>query len=205
MKKYIYLVALVLLAAGCEKEPFLTGDPGQEFGREKVTGELVARPFSARFTTIPDGSLYCLFTGIDGLEELCQTGEAEYIAGGGSITGNATHVGVIVEERSNWEVTGIEFSGDVINIGTENEPVLTQEFITEFIEGEIHSPMGDYYRYKGKAKVHIPTGNLSGKMDFDGGTGRFHGVSGSINLDGTADIAAGTATFNGKGIIYFPR
>jgi hypothetical protein len=207
MKRLIYLVLVVLIATACEKDRFLEDGPDNRpgFGRNNTETGAVHLPFSASYTTNPDGTLFCIFAGTE-LDFLCETANpAFFVAGGGSVTGNATHVGIIVAERSNWKVTGVVLSESEINIGTADEPAFVPEFVTEYISGEIHSANGDYYRYKGEAIVHVPTSVLTGKMDFDGGTGRYAGVTGSIAISGVADIAAGTSTFTGKGVIIYPR
>ena len=205
MRNTIFILVLVFFAASCEKDLYLEGGPGnkQEYGRNNAEVGALQRPFSATFTTISDGSLFCLYSGIEILEDLCGTEDGSYIAGGGPITGNATHVGLIQEDKSFWKVTGVLLSESMVTIGPADEDVIP-EFLTQYISGEIHSANGDYYVYKGEATVNVLTSVLTGKMDFTGGTGRFEGVSGSISLEGTADTS-GNGTFKGNGVIIYPR
>ena len=206
MRNTLLILVLVFFAASCEKDLYLEGGPtnGKNYGRNNVEVGAVQLPFSATFTTISDGSLICLFKGIETLKYLCGTENGSYIAGGGPITGNATHVGLIQENLSSWKVT--DFDLIFGNIGTDEDPVIGPISIIEYIEGEIHSANGDYYTYEGEAIVSLvgePV--LSGEMRFTGGTGRFEGVSGSIQLSGTADFETGSATFKGNGVIIYPR
>ncbi len=194
MRKLLLLIALPLLVAGCEKDPLLGGGPENKPGFERNETDLgaVHKPFSATFTTLPGGDTLKLDDDFS-------------ISAGGSITGNATHVGLINAELSNWKVTNVGFSDTLVNLGNDEDPVYLPEYITEFIEGEIHSPAGDHYNYKGEAIIHVPTLVLSGEMRFEGGTGRFEGVSGAISLSGTANFAEGSATFKGNGTIIYPN
>ena len=152
----------------------------------------VHKPFSATFTTLPGG-------------DTLKLNDDFSISAGGSITGNATHVGLINAELSYWNVTDVGFSKTFITVITEEGPVDIPEYITEYIEGEIHSPVGDHYNYEGEAIIHVPTLVLTGEMRFMGGTGRFEGVSGAISLSGTANFAEGSATFKGNGTIIYPN
>lgn len=193
MRNVLLIFILVLFAASCEKDLYLEGEPGrgQGFGRNQAETGAVHLPFSASFITLPGG-------------DQIQLGEELAISAGGAITGNATHVGLIQKDKSFWKVTNIDF--DFVNVGSEEEPEFVPVSIIESIEGEIHSANGDYYTYKGEAIISlIGEPLLSGEMRFTGGTGRFADVSGAIQLDGTADFAAGTGTFKGKGVIIYPR
>lgn len=193
MRNTIFILVLVFFAAGCEKDLYLEGGPTnwQGYGKNNAEVGAVHLPFSASFTTLPG-------------EYQMQLSEELSISAGGPITGNATHVGLIQEDISFWRVTDIDF--DFVNTGTEELQDWVPVSIIESIKGEIHSANGDYYTYEGEAIVSLvgePV--LSGEMRFTGGTGRFEGVTGAIQLDGTADFAAGTATFKGNGVIIYPR
>ena len=193
MRNTLLILFLVFFAASCEKDLYLEGGPtnGQKYGNNNTEMGAVQLPFSATFTTLPG-------------EYIMQLSEDFSISAGGPITGNATHVGLIQEVPSFWKVDSIGFN--FVNIGTEEELEMVPVSIIEYIGGEIHSANGDYYTYKGEAVVSLvgePV--LSGEMRFTGGTGRFEGVSGSIQLSGTADFETGSATFKGNGVIIYPR
>jgi hypothetical protein len=172
MRNTVLILVLVFLAASCEKDLYLEGGPtnGQNYGKNNAEVGAVQLPFSATFTTISDGSLYCLFTGLEGLEDLCGTKNGSYIAGGGPITGNATHVGLIQEGKSFWTVTGVLLSESMVAIGTADKPEIIPEFVTQYISGEIHSANGDYYKYEGEATVYV----LTGRTDRQNGFHRRH-------------------------------
>ncbi len=193
MRNTLLILFLVFFAVSCDKDLYLEGGPGNksEYGRNNAEVGAVQLPFSATFTTLPG-------------EYHIQLSEELSISAGGPITGNATHVGLIQEDKSFWTVTGIDF--DFVDIGTEEEPNKVPVSIIESIAGVIHSANGDYYTYEGEAIVSLvgePV--LSGEMRFTGGTGRFEGVTGAIQLSGSADFEAGSATFKGNGVIIYPR
>jgi hypothetical protein len=202
MKKYFLILALFLVASGCEKVNLEGPDtlPAPGLGRQKAEIPEVSTPFTASFRT---------------------SGEPTFIAEGlalvlgGSISGQATHVGLL-QEGSTWDYYFPVESGGYVKLSDllttldyEEIPallsVLEQETIQLPLGGTIHSANGDYYTYFGFVEVVRDTGLLTGIMNFTGGTGRFEGVTGAITLNGWADIALGEAAFRGVGTIIFPK
>jgi hypothetical protein len=91
--RFFLLIALVIFAVSCEKDPFSNGPSFTDGKPGKTNGELHL-PFKASFSTIPDAPVPVIVAPDSVL----------YVSLGGLISGNATQVGRIQAANSRYAV-----------------------------------------------------------------------------------------------------
>jgi hypothetical protein len=93
------------------------------------------------------------------------------------VSGKATHMGKFNSEKSYWlaEVYELQFDGDI--------PFLFQSGI-----GFLVGANGDKVNYSWWVNAALPDLDFIGELELQGGTGKFEGCSGTINVAGTVVV-----------------
>ncbi len=106
--------------------------------------------------------------------------------------GNQTHGGRLIPEQSTWEILSCNTDfGTMLN--------------TSVIRGTNTVADGDSYYFDCIMTVHLITQAAYLEIKFDGGTGRFEGVTGQITCTGNHDPVHNVVTFSGEGYCVFPK
>ena len=92
----------------------------------------------------------------------------------GTLSGNISHLGKLIADKSTWYTISVEMNEQTLTISWE-------------LLGSVCAANGDFLKYTLSGSFNIPENELSGEVDFDGGTGRFCQAQGSMNFTGYAD------------------
>ena len=116
---------------------------------------------------------------------------ADYIASKMKISGNGTHVGLVNANESFYVID--EFT----LIFEENVPLLYQVGT-----GHIVGANGDSFDYEWWAKATLDL-NYTGEIVLTGGTGKFEGCSGTLDMTGKIDPEKFTNKYSIDGMMEF--
>lgn len=170
MKTLMYLFAIVmLLFAGCAKDEMFDENSGNlELKKAKVP-----IPMKAEFCMTPN--MEAGFILIDGLDPASPD---SYLPKEGWISGNATHMGKVIMEKS--PTTFISAA-------------VTQMGVKTVSEGKITAANGDYYLFIATS-YSMPDKTFTGDVWMYGGTGKFEGMTGSVVMTGQMPCWTGEGT-----------
>lgn len=152
MKRLIFLLwCMSLFFAGCETNDSLLPD-------------VDVNQKSAEMTMVPiKGELQSFVTeSLNGIPVF------------GTLSGNISHLGKLISDKSTWYTISVEM----------NEQTWT---ITWEMFGSVCAANGDFLKYTLSGSFSIPDNKISGQIDFDGGTGRFSQAQGNMEFTGYAD------------------
>lgn len=161
MKTLIYFFAIVmLLFAGCAKDEMFN-DNQNSFELKKAK---VPIPMKADFCAAPDMTSEMIpFPGVPDT----------YVPSKMIISGTGTHIGKIDTEKSFYRI-------EVFEIIMEDQiPILFQSG-----KGYIVAANGDSFDYAWWAKASLPDLNYIGGIELQGGTRKFEGCSGTLDMSG---------------------
>jgi hypothetical protein len=186
MKKILVWLAVLPFFYACEKSNFtdevLAESKANGIKKQSIKMQ-VTRPLKVHFAATPNTAL----PAVQCLPE--QYGQV-YLPGGGWISGNATHVGLVDSANSAYVLQSCAFG-----------PL--QGEVTTIYTGTITAANGDAYYYTGSIVTAFADGAMQGTITINGGTGRFTNATGTLALNGYADFQTGAATWTGEGTIKF--
>lgn len=168
MKKLIFLLCgISLLFTGCDINETLFPEAKQNLK-------------SAEMKMIP----------IKGEVQSHVTGTLNSIPVFGILSGNMSHLGKLISDKSTWYTISVEMD--------EATWIITWKMF-----GELHAANDDILRYTLTGTFNIPDNVLDGHIDFNGGTGRFCQAQGSMEINGYADDPMNISTMfmQGEGMI----
>ena len=157
------------------------------FSRESQNGrtkEGIVVPMKVSCTILPDdtGGLLTCTNNVPGID----------LRNSGFLAGNQTHGGKLITEQSTWQI--LRCRNDLADGGIIN---------TAEIVGENTVANGDTYTYSCKMFTFIPSGRVILKVTLSGGTGRFEGATGVIDMTGVHMGSEIPCT--GEGFITFTK
>jgi len=174
-----FCVLMLIMIVSCSKDQFTQDEFNMQNGSMKALRANVPIPMKADFCFTPDMTLPPVH--IDGLP---WDNPAYYLPGGGSLSGNATHMGLIKPNESQMIITGATFES-----GT--------SIITWNGTGKVTGANGDYYLYNTEVYQN-PDNSFTGIVNMFDGTGKFEGMTGSVQMvgQGTCWEASGTMVYD---------
>ncbi len=92
----------------------------------------------------------------------------------GTLAGNISHLGKLISDKSTWYTISVELDEQTWTISWE-------------MFGSVCSANGDFLKYTLSGSFSIPDNEISGQIDFDGGTGKFSQANGTAEFTGNAD------------------
>lgn len=153
---FFLLIAMVIFAS-CAK--FETSDETVDLKKAKVP-----IPMKAEFCMTPN-----MDAGFFLIEGLDPANQASYLPREGWISGFATHMGEVIMQESNMKFTSAVF---VPGTGVE-----------AYAEGKITAANGDYYLFT-TTSITTPDKQFTGVVYMYGGTGKFYGMTGTVEMTG---------------------
>lgn len=181
MKTLTYLFVIVmLLFAGCAKDEI--------FDENSVNLELkkakVPIPMKADFCAIPDMTVMP-FTVIT-------PGGPITLPGGMYVTGTCSHMGKVNSEKSYCKVETLNF---VFEGG--------KPYLMETGTGVMTAANGDSYKINWWVKTSLPGWEYTGAVEMYDGTGKFKGMTGTVDMVGSVDLATHTNCWTGIGTMIY--
>jgi hypothetical protein len=178
------MLASFLLLFGCAKEDPLTQDNANAVSDQnlKCKPQPLTLPMKAWFSATPDFTVPPL---------ACSP--VEYgmaLASGQWVSGHATFVGKVNEKKSYCAWKECYFSGPIQ--------------LTAACEGTITAADGSCLFYKGITVSNLADFTFTGPITLTGGTGRFKGCTGLVQMTGKMDPLTGNASWTAEGTITFP-
>jgi hypothetical protein len=184
MKKLMMVLAATLFLLACMKEQ---GSGLLQQKNQPVSNDLeknmVTRPMHVNFYATPDmtvAPVQCFPT---------QLGTF-FVGGGMKIYGNATHVGLVNADESFGRTQQCMFGPAQFQLTTRNV-------------GQIAAANGDLMYFSSEDVTNVIDGSFTGVVTLSGGTGRFTGSTGSVNITGTVNFQTGFIQWTGTGTITY--
>ncbi|WP_163710167.1 ester cyclase [Mangrovibacterium lignilyticum] len=108
----------------------------------------------------------------------------------GILSGSISHLGELTADKSTWYTISVEMDEQTWTISWE-------------MFGAVCAANGDLLKYTLSGSFNIPENNMSGEVNFDGGTGRFAQAQGNMEFTGYADDPTNIAAMymEGEGMI----
>jgi hypothetical protein len=166
---FLIVCALALFFTGCEKNEFFTDS----------ADNAALKSSEIKWVPIEAHDAYVVVT--DFLDDVPVPGNQFPAAG--ICYGNMTHLGKLQAEKSIWYTTNLE--PDTENPG----------FLLWSQTGDWCAANGDLLHWTIVTSVEMGAGKVSGRAEFDGGTGRFKNAKGYIDLKGHVDPDHPTSQF----------
>jgi len=110
------------------------------------------------------------------------------------VSGNATHMGKVITDKSVCIVKTLEFL-------VEDE----KPFLKQTGTGVMTAANGDSYPITWWGKTSLIDWTYIGEVTMSSGTGKFEGASGVVTMVGTVDLVAGTNCWKADGFMEFAR
>ncbi len=167
----IFVCAAALFFSGCQKDDAF-------FTETEDTASLK----SAKVQMVPINLIDNGYVTVTAVWEDFLGPEMDFPAEGISY-GNMTHLGKLQADKSIWHTTGV--APDPANEG----------FLIWSQEGDWCAANGDMLHWTIVGSLEIGAGNVSGRAEFDGGTGRFKNATGYFDLNGHVDPDNPTTRF----------
>lgn len=189
LRKLGFLILPVLLIVACEKDEPLN-DPLNLKASVAKSGEVKMVPFKGKFVSAPLAPDMNEFVecGINPL-----TGEPVIGAVLNTLSGNATHLGVLDQESS---LTAVGCS-----LIEEEEIVFLEVDLVLIIKNK----RGDGIEITGKSLISLIDGSATGSFIVTAGYGKFEDAIGQVDTKGFFNFTNGVATFSGDGMVTQPN
>lgn len=152
-------------------------------------------PMKADFCAVPDMTSTMLLIPIPGLDP---ADPKNYMPSKMFVSGNATHMGEVITEKSICEVTEFTF---LMGTDGDGNPA---PFLMQKGTGVMTAANGDYYQINWWVKTSLPGWTYIGEVEMYGGTGKFEGMTGTVTMIGAVDKVAGTNCWTADGFMKFP-
>jgi hypothetical protein len=159
---FLIVCAIALFFTGCEKDEFFTETADNAALKSAKVKEVPIKLIGNGYATVTAVWEDFLGPGMDFPSE-------------GISYGVMTHLGKLQAEKSIWYTTGI--APDPENEG----------FLIWYQEGDWCAANGDMLHWSIVGSLEIGGSKVSGRAEFDGGTGRFKNATGDFNLKGHVD------------------
>lgn len=184
---FCMVMMMVLLA--CTKDPLVQDEV---LTLKKAN---VPIPMKANFCAVPDMTSTPLLIPIPGLDP---TDPKNYLPSKMFVSGNATHMGQVITEKSICEVTEFTF---LLETDEQNNSL---PFLMQKGTGVMTADNGDYYQINWWVKTSLPSWNYVGEVEMHDGTGKFEGATGTVSMIGKIDLATHSNCWTANGLIVFP-
>ena len=181
MKKSILVLVAGMVFTACMKEESLPPSISNEANGITQEKAMVTRPMMVNFYATPNQTLPPV---------PCVPAPNVFVAGGLIIHGTATHIGLVNPANSFGTVLNC-------NMGPQPFELSTQQ------TGQVAAANGDLLYYSSTEVINVINGTVTGVVNLTGGTGRFMGASGSVNVQGTVNLQTGFAQWTGTGTITY--
>lgn len=179
MKTLIYLFAIAMfIFAGCAKDDAFNENPDLKKAKVPI-------PIKAEFCAIPDMTVPPISVDIPGQGTL-------YLPGGMYVTGTCSHMGKVNSEKSYNKVATRDF------VMEEGKP-----FLYETGTGIMTAANGDSYQITWWVKTSLITWDFVGVVEMFEGTGKFKGMTGTVDMVGTVDMANQNTCWTGTGTMVY--
>ena len=181
---FMTIMTVLFLFAGCAKD--------EMFNDNMNTPELkkakVPVPMKVDLCASPDMNSELILSPIPGLDP---NDPASYIVRKWIIGGNGTHLGKLNSEKSFYDVATFEF------IIEDDNPYLIQTGNGFWVAAN-----GDNINYEWRAKATLDL-HYTGEIEFQSGTGKFEGCSGTLYMVGSFDPVTFINCFTAEGYMEF--
>lgn len=101
----------------------------------------------------------------------------------GTLSGNLSHLGKLITDKSTWYTISVEMDEQTWTISWE-------------MFGSVCAANGDFLKYTLSGSFSIPENQIIGQATFNGGTGRFCQAQGTIEFTGYADDPTNITTMH---------
>ena len=182
MKKLVYLFAIaMLLFAGCAKDEMFNED----MNNPELKKAKVPIPMKVDICATPNWESDWI-----GYDPDVTTDDMPSIMIPG---GTGTHIGKLNSEKSYWEVLVY-----VPRVDSEGTIYLFQSGTGHWVAAN-----GDIIDYIWRVDAALPNLDCVGVIEFQSGTGKFEGCSGTLDFIGTVDAETVTICYTGKRFMEF--
>jgi len=181
MKTLIYLfVFAMILFAGCAKDEMFD----QNSNNPELKKAKVPIPMKVDFCMTPNGEFFPITNWPP------EWGPG-FVSAGGSISGNATHMGKVDAEKSWGQTTECYFDFQLMQIVMKNT-------------GQITAANGDSYWYDGVSYINLDF-TFTGTVTMRDGTGKYEDAQGKVEMVGSADMATMQTCWTAEGSMTFNK
>jgi hypothetical protein len=185
MKKLMFVMLVsFLLIFGCSKDDPLTQDNENAVSDQnlKCKPQPLTLPMKVWFSSKPDLTVPPL---------ACSPVESGMVLAGGMwVSGHATFVGKVNTKKSYCTWNECYFSGP--------------GQLTSKMAGTITAADGSSFFYTGTCVTNFADMTFTGPVITTGGTGRFKGCTGLVQMNGKMDPTTGGGSWTAEGTITFP-
>ena len=180
----------MMMLVSCTKDQFVQ-EESLELKKAKVP-----IPMKADFCATPDMTSPMMLMPIPGLDP---TDPKSYLPSKMFVSGNATHMGLVDTEKSYTLVETLELIVEPVVGGS---PLV---FLKQTGTGVMTAANGDDYRITWWAKTSLANWTYIGEVEMFDGTGKFKGMTGTVQMVGAVDQVAGTNCWKADGFMEYAK
>ncbi|MBA4409682.1 MAG: hypothetical protein Q8S54_09580 [Bacteroidota bacterium] len=185
-----FCMVLMMMLVACNKDQFVQEE---DLMLKKAK---VPVPMKADFCATPDLTSTPMLIPIPGLDP---NDPNSWLPSKMFVSGQATHMGNVITEKSICEVKTLE----LVIEGT--SPENFKYFLLQKGIGIMTAANGDNYPITWWGKTSLADWTYIGEVTMFSGTGKFKGASGVVNMIGAVDRVAGTNCWKADGYMEYLR
>jgi len=185
-----FFIMMIMLVA-CNKDQFVQDE--QPLTLKKAN---VPVPMKADFCATPDMDSQFILIPIPGLDP---TDPKNYLPSKMFVSGQATHMGNVITEKSICVVNELKF---LVEPDADGNPHF---FLKQIGTGVMTAANGDNYPITWWGKTSLADWTYIGEVTMYSGTGKFEGASGVVTMIGAVDRVAGTNCWKADGYMQFAK
>lgn len=191
MKKLTsFCMVLMMMFVACNNDQFVQEEP------LTLKKAKVPIPMKADFCATPDLTSPMMLIPIPGLDP---TDPKNYLPSKMFVSGNATHMGRVDTEKSYSLVETLELIVEPVVGGS---PLF---FLKQTGTGVMTAANGDNYPITWWAKTSLANWTYIGEVQMFSGTGKFEGMTGTVQMIGAVDMVAGTNCWKADGFMEYAK
>ncbi|MBW8332986.1 MAG: hypothetical protein K0M40_13260 [Prolixibacteraceae bacterium] len=185
-----FFFIMMMMLVSCTKDQFVQ-EENLELKKAKAP-----IPMKADFCATPDMTSPMMLMPIPGLDP---TDPKNYLPSKMFVSGNATHMGLVDTEKSCTLVETLELIVEPVVGGS---PLF---FLKQTGTGVMTAANGDDYQITWWAKTSLANWTYIGEVKMFDGTGKFKGMTGTVQMIGAVDMVAGTNCWKADGFMEYAK
>lgn len=185
---FFFIMMMMLVA--CTKDQFVQ-EENLELKKAKVP-----IPMKADFCATPDMTSPMMLIPIPGLDP---KDPKNYLPSKMFVSGNATHMGKVITEKSVCLVNELNF---LVEPDADGNPHF---FLKQVGTGVMTAANGDSYPITWWGKTSLADWTYIGEVTMFSGTGKFEGMTGTVQMIGAVDMVAGTNCWKADGFMEYAK
>lgn len=185
-----FCMVLMMMLVACNKDEFVQ-EESLELKKAKVP-----IPMKADFCATPDLTSPMMLIPIPGLDP---TNPNSYLPSKMFVSGNSTHMGQVDSEKSYILVESLKLIVEPVEGGS---PLF---FLKQTGTGVMTAANGDDYQITWWAKTSLANWTYIGEVKMFDGTGKFEGMTGTVQMVGAVDKVAGTNCWKADGFMEYAK